>query len=131
MSSLEMSIVFKLRSVDDLGNLHKALKETLTLQKMVKLEKEVAHLTRTHAQLTVEVNALEMAKKGLDAPSEREKQIQVKKLMEDGEEEDRAEEETVAFEVELPQPAENNSLIEGDIEETTEEEDNVPENAAS
>lgn len=44
MRSMDMSLVFKLNSVEDLGLLHAALKQVKTLQEMVKLENDVRQL---------------------------------------------------------------------------------------
>ncbi|KKM62134.1 hypothetical protein LCGC14_1524810 [marine sediment metagenome] len=44
MRSLEMSIVFKVTSVEDLGLLYAALKQVKTLQEMVKLENDIRQL---------------------------------------------------------------------------------------
>ena len=44
MRSLDMSIVFKLNSVEDLGMLTAALKQVKTLQEMVKLENDIKQL---------------------------------------------------------------------------------------
>jgi len=44
MRNLDMSLVFKLNSVEDLGLLHAALKQIKTLQEMVKLENDIRQL---------------------------------------------------------------------------------------
>ena len=46
MRNLDMSLVFKLTSIEDLGMLTAALKQVKTLQEMIKLERDVKTLTR-------------------------------------------------------------------------------------
>ena len=86
--SLDMSLVFKLNSVDDLGNLHEALKQTVTLQAKVKLEKEIKSLMRKKAVLEVEIEALAMEKQGMRPPTDDEKDKRVMKILQNAEETD-------------------------------------------
>ncbi len=55
MRSLDMSVVFKVSSVEDLGLLTAALKQVKTLQEMIKLEKDVKTLTRQKKLLENEI----------------------------------------------------------------------------
>ncbi len=58
MRNLDMSLVFKLNSVEDLGLLHAALKQVKTLQEMVKLERDVKTLTRQKKLLENELKEI-------------------------------------------------------------------------
>ena len=57
---LDMSIVFKLTSLDDLKNLANALDETVTFQAKIQLEEEIKRLSKRKNKLTVEIEALRM-----------------------------------------------------------------------
>ena len=58
MRSLDMSLVFKLNSIEDLGMLTAALKQVKTLQEMVKLERDVKTLTRQKKVLENELSSI-------------------------------------------------------------------------
>ena len=58
MRNLDMSIVFKVTSVEDLGLLHAALKQVKTLQEMIKLERDVKTLTRQKKFLENELTGI-------------------------------------------------------------------------
>ena len=70
---LDMSIVFKLTSLDDLENFSRALKEAATLQAKIQLEDEIKNLNREKTKLRVDIEALKMEKHGLTTSSELEK----------------------------------------------------------
>ncbi|MBU0847077.1 hypothetical protein KKH23_07775 [Patescibacteria group bacterium] len=70
---LDMSVVFKLSSVEDLENLTNALKQTVTFQAKLQLEKDIKNLNERRAVLRVEVEALRMERHGLRKPSDNEK----------------------------------------------------------
>lgn len=83
--SLDMSIVFKLNSLEDLDNLTQALKQTATLQAKIKLEQQIKRLAKEKAALRIEVEALKMEKHGLQPPSDEKKAIAEKEEEEDEE----------------------------------------------
>lgn len=132
---LDMSLVFKLNSVEDLGNLHDALKQTVTLQAKIKLEKDIKSLMRKKAVLEVEVEALTMEKKGMQPPTDDEKDKAVTKILEDDEEtEIHVETAEESADEPHPEPSADEehsdrliSLITEPIEETTENAETDPE----
>ena len=88
-----MNIVFKLRTVEELGSLHKALEETMTLQKKFELEQEIKKLEKTRREVRAEIRKLrEEADKLL--PEDQ------KRTLKSNPEDDECEEE-----VELPRPS--------------------------
>ena len=58
MKDLDLSLVFKMRTVEDLGNFYAAIKQTMTLQEQLALEKKVRSLKQEMDQLSSEVNKL-------------------------------------------------------------------------
>jgi len=71
---LDMSIVFKLTSLDDLKNLANALDETVTFQAKIQLEEEIKRLIKQKNKLKVELEALRMEKNGMAPPSKKDKE---------------------------------------------------------
>ena len=80
---LNLSIVHKITSIADLENLTKALKETMTLQAQIQLKDDLRRLVDKKRALKIEISALEMAKHGLQPPTEEEKEIAKKEEAED------------------------------------------------
>lgn len=95
--ALDISLVFKLSSVEDLGNLHTALKQTVTFQAKVQLEQEIKRLNRMKEELTVDVEALRMEKQGLQRPSDGEKANELTEATDKAEEEATEEERPSSF----------------------------------
>jgi len=84
---LDMSVVFKLSSVEDLENLTNALKQTVTFQAKLQLEREIKNLNERRIALRVEVEALRMEKQGLRKPSDNEKSEAILELAKEDSEE--------------------------------------------
>ena len=124
MRNLDMSLVFKLNSVEDLGLLHAALKQVKTLQEMVKLERDVKTLTRQKklleneiAGIRTEIYALCPEKLKLDEktdPSEDDTE-EVESVMEDVE--------RIEERLRVEHEAAPSSLIEERTDEAPQEED--------
>jgi len=83
---LNLSIVHKITSIADLEHLTNALKETMTLQAQIQLRDDIKRLGDNKRKLKVEIKALEMEKRGLQPPTEKEKEDAVKELAEDEDE---------------------------------------------
>jgi len=99
--SLDMSLVFKLNSVKDLGNLYEALKQTVTLNAKIKLENDIKRLMMKKTVLEVEIEALTMEKQGMRPPTADEKDKIVMKILQNAEETD---EETTEESADEPHP---------------------------
>lgn len=110
---IDMSIVFKITSLEDLKNLAGALEETVTFQAKIQLEDEIKRLVKKKAELKIDIEALRMEKHGLTPPSELEKTDAVE--MEDKPE----------LEVSSTLQDESATLIEEITEEPIEVEENV------
>ena len=80
---LDMSIVFKITSLEDLKNLAGALEETVTFQAKIQLEDEIKRLAKKKAELKIDIEALRMEKHGLTPPSELEKTDAEKEIEEE------------------------------------------------
>ena len=77
---IDMSIVFKITSLDALKNLCNALEQTVTFQAKIQLEDELKRLAKKKAELKIDIEALRMEKHGLMPPSELEKTDAAKEI---------------------------------------------------
>lgn len=109
---LNMSLVFKLGSIEDLGKLYEAMKQAQTLQEKIKLENELKDLSKRRDVLQSELKGL---KQEINKLSPSEKLSELKDTMKELEEETSSfdrDRETLADEVMAetedtePQPAE-------------------------
>ena len=82
---IDLSIVHKITSLEDLKNLVQALDQTATFQAKIQLEAEIRRLAKRRDKLRVEITALEMERDGLQPPP-NEKATTLKEDAEDEEE---------------------------------------------
>lgn len=115
--NLDMSLVFKLNSVDDLGRLHKAMETSLTLQEEIKLKGDVMKLEGLKHRLENEIQLLRSEIVAID-PTRAEKLNE--KL-------DMTDKEADVEETEMPVPEEGSNRSE--VERLVEEVEAVEESA--
>ena len=111
--ALNMSIVFKLQTIKDLGIFYEALRQAQTLQEKIKLDNEVKDLKRRKGILQSELNGLKQEINKL-SPSEK-----LSELKDQGKE---PEEETSAFEGDRGTLADDEVEMEQPEPQITEEE---------
>ncbi len=83
--NLDMSVVFKLSSVEDLGRLHKALKTALTFQEEIKLKADIKELKELKYRLRSEIQGLRAEIVKIDPTRAEEKPTQKDTKYEEGE----------------------------------------------